>query len=163
MAAGGDADHLSLVFHRVSHLLQQQVPDVVEYPRLAIEAQADLGERIEALEFGHGQRTQQHGINEAEGRGAGPKSQSEREHGDGRAQLSLDELPPAEYGVGAQRIQPGDQPQIAAFVAAQERGAEGAARLVRIASILDRIREVRLDFFVDLAAQAVGVKNIRKA
>ena len=62
----------------------------------------------------------------------------------GRSHLLLHQLPPAEDGIGTQRIEPGDQSDVAALFAMAQGGAERAAGFGRIAALRDRFFEVRL-------------------
>ena len=73
--------------------------------------------------------------------------------------ISFRQLPPAENGVGAQRIKPGEEAEVAALFAVPQAGAEGAVRFGGVAAAFDRFVNVRGEFFVDFASQAAGVKN----
>ncbi len=84
-------------------------------------------EIVEPLRMGHGQRAQQQGVDEAKCGGAGSDAESQGQNGRGGSHFSLGELPPTEDGIGAERIEPREQAQVAALVALAQRGAECAA------------------------------------
>ncbi len=73
------------------------------------------------------------------------------------------ELPPAEDGIGAQRIEPFNQPNVAALLALAQHRPEGASRFAGIPTLLDGFRQVRPQFFIDLAAHAVHPKHFDQA
>src|SRR5262249_31312490 len=72
----------------------------------------------------------------------------------------LHELPPAENGIGTQRIEPGDQPDVAALLPLPQRAPECPARFGRVAALLNCLRNVRLHFLINLSAYAIGAKYI---
>ncbi len=92
-----------------------------------------------------------------------PIAKRQRQDRRGGSHLVLLELPPAEDGVGAQRIEPRDEPDVAALFALPQRGAKRSARFGGVAALLDRFLDVRLELFVDLAAQTIAAKYIGDA
>jgi hypothetical protein len=72
-------------------------------------------------------------------------------------------LPPPEQGVGAQRIEPSDQSDVAALLPHGKRGPERPPRLGGVAAGCDGFFDVRLELFVDLAAQPIAAKYISDA
>ena len=120
----------------------------------AVEADSLMGERVEALGRGDRQRPQEQRIDEAESRRAGADRQSQRQDGRRGGHLALLDLPPAEDSVGAKRIEPWEQADIAALFALPQRGAEGPASFRGFAAMLDGFLDVRLELFVYFAVQA---------
>jgi hypothetical protein len=119
--------------------------------------------RIELLWRRHRQRPQQDGVDQAECRRARADSQRERQHCRGGRHLVLEELPPREDRVGAERIEPREHAEILALLARVQRAAEGPASFRRIAALLDGLHNVRLELFVDVAAQAIPAKCVGDA
>jgi hypothetical protein len=72
------------------------------------------------------------------------------------------ELPPSEYDVGRKRIEPGDDLEIAALLAVAERAAEGAAGFLARAPLRDGLFDMRGEFFVEIAVEALAPKQIGK-
>jgi hypothetical protein len=72
-------------------------------------------------------------------------------------------LPPAENRIGAQRIEPSDKPDVATLLSQSQGGAERSPCFGRVAALLDRFFDMRLELFVDLAAQTIAAKYIYNA
>ena len=140
----GDGDQFGLIFHRGAHLLERRIRPSVECLGRAIENDSVASESDKPLRLSHWQRPQQQGVDEAECRRAGADRQSQRQDRRGGGDLVLLELPPAEDGVGAERIEPRNEPDVAALVALPQRGAECSAGFGGVASLLDRFLDVRL-------------------
>jgi hypothetical protein len=66
----------------------------------------------------------------------------------------------AENRVGAQRVEPRDDSDVAALFALPQRGAERLPRFGGVAALRERFLDVRLELFVDLAAQTFAAKHI---
>jgi len=109
------------------------------------------------------QRAQQQRVDQPEGRRAGPDPERQRQDRRPRSDLPLRELSPTEDGIGAYGIEPCDPPDVEALLPMPQHRPERSPSLGRIAAMLDRIRHVGLQFFLDFAAQAIAAKYIRHA
>ena len=110
-----------------------------------------------------GKGPQQQRVDDAEGRGAGADGEGERENGGGGGDLPLHELTPAENGVGAKGIEPGDEADVAAVFALAQGRAEGAASFGGVAALGGGFGEVRCEFFIEFAVQASRAEDVGEA
>ena len=112
-----DRHQLGLVLRRSAHQSEIRIGPTVEHCGFSVGADCLASQSVQLLGLRHRQWPQQQGVDQPEGRGACPDPQSERKDRRGGGRLSLLELPPTEDGVGAQRIEPGDEADVAALLA----------------------------------------------
>ncbi len=119
----------------------------------AVETDTFPKETVQAFGLRYRQRAEEQRVDEAESRRAGADRQSERQDRGGGSDFPLPELPPAEDGVGAEGIEPADEPDVEARFTMPQGGTERPADFGGIATLFDCFRDVRLQLFVDLDAQ----------
>jgi hypothetical protein len=73
------------------------------------------------------------------------------------------ELAQAEGGVGAERVQPGEEPGVAALFAMAELGAESTAGFLQVATIDDGLVDVTSQLFIEIAIEVVAAERVRYA
>jgi len=112
-----DRYQLGLIFNRSAHQAERRIRPGVVCLGLAIETDSLTSQSVQLLRLSHWERPQQEGVDKPERRRACPDRESQRKDGCGRGHLPLHELPPAEDRVGAQRIQPCDEPDVTALFA----------------------------------------------
>jgi hypothetical protein len=130
---------------------------------LAIGGDAVEGEGVELFGLGDGQRAEENGVDEAESGGAGADGEGEGENGGGGSDFAFEEDAAAEDGVGAEGVEPRQEADVARGFAIVERRAEGAAGFFGVTALEEGFVEVGLEFFVDVAVQAIGAKRVVEA
>src|ERR1022692_4772784 len=127
------------------------------------EIEALAKETVQPIGLGHRQRPEQHRVYKPECRCAGSDRQRQRQDRRGGGHLPLHKLAPADDGVRAKRIEPRDEPDVAALFALPQRGAKSSPGFSPVATPLNGFFDVRREFFVDLAGQGIATKYIRDA
>src|SRR5262249_38058485 len=84
----------------------------------------------------------------------------ERENRRGRNSLALPDLTPSEDGIGAERIEPRKQADIAALLAELQRRAQRGACFARGAAPPARFFAAGVEVLVDFARHAFGVEEV---
>ena len=163
MLGVGDRDQLGLALHGGAHQEERRMGPGIARGHFAIEIDALANSDVQTIGVSDGQRPQQHRIDEAEGRGAGADGESEREDGRGGSDLIFLELAPAENGVGAEGIEPGEDAEVVGVVELAQRGAERLAGFGGVTAMLDSFLDVGLEFVVDFAVQAVAAEYVMNA
>ena len=151
-----------MTLHGGPHQAERRIRPSVAGLDLALENSL-TSDIVEPFRRGHRQRPQQQRVNEPECRGAGADRQSQRQNRRSGSHLPLHKLPPAEDGVGAKRLEPRDDSDVAAGFALAQRGAESAPRFGRFAALLDGFVDVQLQLFVEFAAHTVSAKDVGDA
>ena len=106
------------------------------------------------------QGTQQHGVDQPEGCGASADGQAERQNRGSRSHFAFDELSPAEDHIRPQRIEPREQPDVTAFITCRQQPPKCLADFDGVATILDRLVDVGLEFFSDFSIEAFTAPNV---
>src|ERR1700728_2367002 len=153
-------DQLGLILHHCAQLAEQRIFEALAYSEVAGRVHSLTSENVQPFGLRHWQRTQQQCVDEPECRCARSDRQSQRQDRRGGSYFILSKLPPAEDSVCAVRIEPRDQPDVAAFLAPPQGGAERSPGFRWVAALADRLRDVRFEFFIDFAAQPTPEKYI---
>jgi hypothetical protein len=153
----GDADQLRRALHSGAQLPEVRVVQAVDGGLFATPAISQL---VQPFRIRDRQRLEQQRVDQPEGRCAGSDRQPKRQNCRSRSDLSFHELPPAENGIGAERIEPWGNQQVAARFAVLQRGAKSSAGCCGVVAVLDRFIDVRRELFVEIANQTIAAKDI---
>ena len=156
-----DGDEVGLVLDGIAHEVEVRRGPVVVLGRLAVEAGHLAGEDVELAGMGDGQRAPEQGVDKTEGGDTGADAEGERKHSGRGRDLVAAELPPAESYIGEKRLKPSGSTNAVARLALAQYRTEGAACFAGVASRGNGFFNVRPQFFLDLAVQALALQGIR--